>query len=72
MVSYLYIYLAHFLRIKVFSTISIFLKQFSRTMAEQFVVCDLKFKGPAIPLIVELHIVGMDESQLLIYIRMSI
>lgn len=35
-------------------------------MAKEFVVGDLQLKRPVIPLLVELGVLGMDESQFLV------
>lgn len=58
--------LTYLLRIKVFLSISTLLEEFARSMAKEFVVSDLKFESSAIPCVVKVDVVRMNERQLLI------
>lgn len=58
--------LAYFLGVEVLLAVCVFLEQFPRTVAEEFVISDLQFKGARVPRIIEFNIIGMDESQFFI------
>lgn len=36
-------------------------------MSQKFMICDLHLEGSAIPSIIQVNIVGMDESQFFVY-----
>ena len=55
------------LGVEVLGAVSVFLKELSRTVAEQLVVSNLQFKRPIVPLVVELDIVWVDEGEFLVY-----
>jgi hypothetical protein len=55
------------LGVKILLAIGVLLEQFSRTVAQEFVVCYLNFESAGIPRIVQLEVVRVDERYLLIY-----
>jgi len=57
---------AHLVNIEVFLAVSVFLKEFTRSVTKELVVGYLEFKGFAIPFVVKLHIVRVDEGQFLV------
>lgn len=56
----------YLLRIKVFLSVCIFLKQFARTVSEKLVICDLQLESSTVPSIVKVNIIRVDESQFLV------
>lgn len=55
-----------FLRVEVLRSVRVLLEEFTGPMAEQLMVGDLQFEGPAIPLVIKLYIIGVNEGELLI------
>lgn len=53
--------------VEVLCAIYILFKEFSRAMSQKFMICDLHLEGSAIPSIIQVNIVGMDESQFFVY-----
>lgn len=61
----------HLRGVKVLGTIRIFLEQLASTVAEQLVVCNLKFKSTGAPFLMECEVVRVNERDFLVYEDLS-
>ena len=58
--------------IEVLLPIGLFLEELARAVSQKLVVGDLKLECSAIPLVIQFHVIGMDESQFLACTEQSI
>ena len=63
--------IAYLLGVKVLCAISVLFEQLATSMTEQLVVGNLNFERTRVPLVIELHVIGVDERQFLICLNMS-
>ena len=59
--------ISYLLRVEVLLAVLSLLKQFASTVTKKLVVGYLELEGPAVPLVVEVDVVRMDEGEFLIY-----
>jgi hypothetical protein len=56
----------YLLWVEILRPVCVFFKELARSMSQKLMVGDLKLKGPAVPSIVQIDIIGMNECKLLV------